>query len=289
MRMPQTVLDWLLEKHPQAKRQTLKRLVAARRVRINGAPATRLSDALPEGAEVRLLDRGPTSPRLMPADARSPRPKHRLTVIYEDVDLLVVDKPAGLLTSTVPRERRATLLAMVREHVAAGDARVRVGLIHRLDRDAGGLLVFSKTHDAFRALKRQFFEHSVSRVYLAVVDGRPAHPKGRIKSNLVELPDGRVRSTTKPGAGEQAVTDFELVKAGPNQSLLRVTLQTGRKHQIRAHLSERGTPIANDPIYNPKPAQGPLLLRAVELSFDHPTRGERVSFVLPDDPAFTPS
>src|SRR5262245_66217776 len=106
----------------------------------------------------------------------------RMRIIHEDVDILVVAKPAGLLTSTVPRERRPTLLKMVREYAAQHDPRARVGLIHRLDRDASGLLVFSKNHDAYESLKRQFFRHTVDRIYLAVVRGRLNPPAGKIRS-----------------------------------------------------------------------------------------------------------
>src|SRR5438105_15337583 len=125
-----------------------------------------------------------------------------VNVVYEDADILVVDKPVGLLTSTVPRERRPTLLADVREHVAAaGDRRARVGLIHRLDRDASGLLVFSKNDAAYRLLKEQFFSHSVERIYMAIVESVPPEPQGRIRLELVEKPDGSVRSAKAPGAG----------------------------------------------------------------------------------------
>src|SRR5262249_11749999 len=154
----------------------------------------------------------------------------------------VVDKPPGLLTSTVPREPRATLLAQVRGHVAAKERRARVGLIHRLDRDASGLLVFSKNNAAYESLKRQFFEQLVERVYMASVDGRPPELKGRIRSRLVELTDGRVRSTKAPDKGQAALTEYIVLRQFGGRALLRVTLHTGRKHQIRAHLSERGMP-----------------------------------------------
>src|SRR5437870_2251094 len=116
-------------------------------------------------------------------------------IIYEDRDLLVIDKPAGLLTSTNERERRPTALAMVREHVAQREPRTRVGLIHRLDREASGLLVFSKSQLAYRSLKTQFFKHTVGREYQAIVHGKPSPPKGRLESRLIEWRDGTVHST----------------------------------------------------------------------------------------------
>ena len=221
------------------------------------------------------------------APARGPR----LRVVYEDDDLLVVDKPPGLLTSTVPRERRPTLLAMVRRHVEEGNERRggagrdvgRVGLIHRLDRDASGLLVFSKNHVAYRSLKQQFFDHSVKREYTAVVSGVPTPRTGRIESRLVERADGTVYSTQRLRQGEFAATEYEVVDELKGRSVLRVKLHTGRKHQIRVHLSERGAPIVGDPVYGKQdPKQpAPLLLAATRLSLTHPRTGARKTFELP--------
>src|SRR4051812_44604165 len=169
-----------------------------------------------------------------------------VTIIHEDADVLVIDKPGGLLTSTVPREKLPTALAMVREHLAETDPRARAGLIHRLDRDASGLLVFSKNQPAYDSLKTQFFKHTVERVYTAVVHGVPDPPRGRIESRLIERADGSVHSTTRHAAGQRAITDFQLVRSADDTSVLQVTLFTGRKHQIRVHLGERGHPIVGD-------------------------------------------
>lgn len=201
-------------------------------------------------------------------------------IVHEDADVLIINKPPGLLTSTVPREWRPTLWAMVREYLARTDRRARPGLIHRLDGHASGLLVFSKNDPAYRSLKRQFKNHSVTRIYSAVVWGLPNPAQGVIRSKLVELPDGRVRTTRRPGAGMIAVTEYQLVASANGQSLLSVKLQTGRKHQIRAHLSERGHPIVNDPLYGEQPVKGRMMLAAVELAFRHPRTNERVTFRL---------
>src|SRR5437879_4341471 len=123
-------------------------------------------------------------------EKRKPARRHfssfisHLVIVYEDVDVLVVNKPAGLLTSTVARERRPTLLKMVREYAAEIEPRARVGLIHRLDRDASGLLVFSKNHQAYQSLKSQLFHHTVDRIYVAAVKGKLHPPVGRIESRL---------------------------------------------------------------------------------------------------------
>jgi 23S rRNA pseudouridine1911/1915/1917 synthase len=266
------------------------------RVTLNGQAVVRAGERVTPQDQVEVADRRAPRPAELRARAAVRGPK--LDVVFEDDDLLVVDKPPGLLTSTTPGERRPTLLAMVREYVNASPAPrgrpSRVGLIHRLDRDASGLLVFSKTHDAYLSLKRQFFEHSVERVYTAVVHGAPTPPAGRVESRLVERADGTVYSTRRPGEGERAVTDYEVVGRGKGRSLVRVTLHTGRKHQIRVHLSERGAPIVGDTVYgkapsrpkNKQPAAERLMLAATRLSLTHPRAGERLTFERPAPRAF---
>jgi RluA family pseudouridine synthase len=205
-----------------------------------------------------------------------------LKIIFEDEDVLVVNKPPGLLTSTNVRETRATAIAFVRDYLADREPRARAGIVHRLDRDASGLVVFSKNNAAHQSLKKQFFEHTVLREYLAVVHGKVSPPKGKIESMLVELKDGSVRDTFAPGRGQNAVTEYEVVSQGPKIAVVRVRLQTGRKHQIRAHFAQKKNPVVGDSMYEGPQRPGTrLLLAAVKLGFDHPRSGERVTFEIP--------
>ncbi|HTL29946.1 MAG TPA: RluA family pseudouridine synthase [Tepidisphaeraceae bacterium] len=268
---PKTVLDWLVARYPTAKKQTLKRMIESRRVRVNGMPARALKQTLNDIDIVELTGRR--------ADFNAPVPAP-FPIIYEDSDVLVIDKPPGLLTSTVPREPRPTAWAMAREYIRTKEPRARIGLIHRLDRDASGLLVFSKNDPAYRSLKTQFFKHSVLRVYSAIVKGVPSPRKDRIESWLVELPDGKMKSTKRPGAGERAVSEYETLETAGKISLVRVTLETGKKHQIRVHLGERGAPILNDPLYNDDAPCGRMMLTATQLDFGHPRTGKRMRFEL---------
>jgi 23S rRNA pseudouridine1911/1915/1917 synthase len=278
--MPRTLADWLIEKFPTAKRQTLRRMVADARVRVNGKIIRRYNEPVKDGDVLAVSDVAKKAGR-----AKSPpQPGHDLNIVFEDADVLIVNKPAGLLTSTVPREKRPTLLAKVREYLEQSDRRARIGLIHRLDRDAAGLLVFSKTDQAYHALKTQFFHHTVERVYHAVVQGALRPPAGRIESHLVERIDGSVHSTRQIGKGERAVTHYETVRSAGKSSLVRVTLETGRKHQIRIHLAEKGCPIVGDRVYGPNDENvgpGPLMLIATRLGFMHPRTGQAVRFELP--------
>jgi 23S rRNA pseudouridine1911/1915/1917 synthase len=260
-----------LQKYPLAKRQTLKRMIEARRVRINGRPAARLNQPLTADDKVDVLER---------ATQQGTSPKLR-GLVYEDDDILVVDKPAGLLTSTVPAERRPTLLALVREYAAQTDPKARVGLIHRLDRDASGLLVFSKNPQAYESLKRQFFEHTAGREYRAIVHGKMDPPAGRIETRLIERADGTVHSTRQAGKGELAITHYQALHADKKQSLLRVLLETGRKHQIRAHLAERGHPIVGDQVYADDTGAPRLMLAAVRLTIRHPRTQSEITFSVP--------
>ena len=276
-----TLLDWLAAHYPTARRTTLRRMVQSGRVMINGQRARAASIIITDQDRVAVADQAPMQ--------RKPKfPANDLNVIYEDYDLLVVNKPPGLLTATVPREPRPTLLAMVWDYVRAREPRARVGLIHRLDRDAAGLLIFSKTDQAYASLKRQFFRHEVHREYTAVVHGVPKSPKGRIQTRLVERTDGTVHTTRQAGKGEEAITDFELLATRGKKSLLRVILQTGRKHQIRVHLSGRGTPIVGDAVYGPKSDAGPLLLCATKLRVRHPRDDNELTFTIPP-PNFFPA
>jgi 23S rRNA pseudouridine1911/1915/1917 synthase len=271
-----TLLDWLTRQFPRGKRQNFKRMLSDRRILINGRPAERLDRAVGESDVVRVLPRGTQGTR---GTERQTLPSlHPLKLVHEDDDILIIDKPAGLLTSTVAREKRPTALAIVRRYVAARSPHAPVGLIHRLDRDASGLLIFSKAHRAYQSLKTQFFKHTVERVYHALVEGKPNPPRGRIESYLIERADGTVRSTPERAPKSQrAITDYDTIKATRDSTSLKITLLTGRKHQIRAQLSQKGHPVIGDETYG-STRPGPLQLRAVKLAIEHPVTAQRMAF-----------
>lgn len=204
-----------------------------------------------------------------------------VAIVYEDEDVLVVNKPPGLLTSTNSRERRPTLLARVREYLGHMQPRCPVGLIHRLDRDASGLLIFSKSNEAYRSLKGQFLEHTVKREYRAMVHGVPKPSAGRIETRLIERVDGTVHSTRQIGKGEPAMTEYEALKTQGKRTLVRVILHTGRKHQIRVHLAERGNPVIGDSIYGPPVSAPRLMLAATVLTVRHPRTAKILTWRLP--------
>jgi 23S rRNA pseudouridine1911/1915/1917 synthase len=263
-----TLLEHLRREFPTAKKQTLKRMVENRRVTIDGRAAARLDEVVPAEGRVAV---GPA--RVAERAARLP-----FEIVYEDGDVLVIDKPAGLLTSTGPRERRPTAIAAVREYLARTDPAAKPGVVHRLDRDASGLLVFAKSGSAFNSLKAQFFHHTVHRVYQAIVSPAPRLTAARIETRLIERADGTVHSARGDQRGQRAETHFSVAKRRGDFALLRVTLHTGRKHQIRAHLAEIGSPILGDEDYGGKKSAGGLMLAAVELGFEHPRTARRMEF-----------
>ncbi len=281
MTQPQTFLiDWLIQNFPKSSRTTLRRMVEHGRVSINGRRAIKITTPLSPTDRVDVADRAPTvdvSQTLYP-----------LSLVFEDADLLVIDKPAGLLTSSGARDKRATALAIVEQYLKPTNRRPtaeRVGLIHRLDRDASGLLVFSKNQEAYESLKAQFYRHTVGRVYDAIIHGVPTAAAGVIDAMLVESVTGKVFITRDDAKGRPARTDYRvvgpagLVGVAGGGTRLVVTLHTGRKHQIRAHLASVGHPIVGDTLYGPKPpAASTLQLRAIELALNHPRTTKRLTW-----------
>jgi 23S rRNA pseudouridine1911/1915/1917 synthase len=202
-------------------------------------------------------------------------------VVYEDADLLVVDKPAGLVTHPAPGHRGPTLAGALSGRSAGGPDPERAGIVHRLDRDTSGLLVLTKTEEAYAALGAQLRARQVRREYLALVVGRLPTETG-----TVDAPIGRDRShrtvmSTRSDRPREAVTHFEVIERLPATTLLRVRLETGRTHQIRAHLAAIGHPVCGDPQYGGRACGrelglGRQFLHAERLMFSHPRTGEIV-------------
>lgn len=197
-------------------------------------------------------------------EAHLPRP----TVVHEDEDVLVVDKPAGLLTAPTPESDRNNLLGLlVRE-----GARASLFVVHRIDLETSGLLVFAKTEDANRALSARFQQHDVDREYVAVVDG--AFPE-------------ETRTVDRPVSGRRAVTHFAIdERIGTVATVLRARLETGRTHQIRLHARAVGHPVLGDPKYGAPTHHDPprMALHATRLGFVHPRTGETLAFESPLPP-----
>ena len=273
-------------------------MVAGRRVRLNGDLCLDAARRLQVGDTVDILDQ--PLPKLPARDD--------IVIRHLDRHVVVVEKPAGIPTVRHPAEhdwpvqRKAlvpTLDDLVlgqilqREKSAHKGKRPRLRIVHRLDKETSGLVVFARTAEAERGLGSQFKKHTVIRRYLAIVPGHFA--SRRIESRLVrDRGDGRRGSSAHPGLGKAAVTHVEVVEQLPGLTLLSCRLETGRTHQIRIHLSELGHPVCGDKVYRGRPGETPLAdasdaprlaLHATELGFRHPVTDESMhwSMSLPTD------
>ena len=208
------------------------------------------------------------------------------TVAHEDEHVLVIEKPAGVVVHPGKGNAQGTLVQALGDRVAGGPDDWRRGIVHRLDRDTSGLLVVARSEAAWERLKDMIRDREVTREYLALVDGRPRARTGTIDAPLGRDRRIRTRHSTDTDEPREAVTHFAVERALPGSTLLRVRLETGRTHQIRAHLLAIGHPVLGDPEYGvPRFGLRRQFLHAARLAFDHPITGEPVdvSSPLPED------
>ena len=198
-----------------------------------------------------------------------------LAIAFEDQHLLVVDKPAGLVVHPARGHRTGTLAQALDGRGAGGDEPWRAGIVHRLDRDTSGLLVVAKSDQVHRALKRMLSERRLRREYLALVTGHPEARTGTIDAPIGRARRDRVLMSIDTDRPREARTHFEIERLLPASALLRVTLETGRTHQIRVHLAAIGHPVCGDPQYGTagEYGLGRQFLHAARLAFEHPVTG----------------
>jgi len=211
----------------------------------------------------------------------------RIRVVYEDDDVIVIDKPSGLLTMATSTEKSRTAYSALRSYLNNKKPPEKLFIVHRLDREASGLLVFAKTIAAKDRLQDQFKDHSAGRRYVAAVEGSLKPDELTIQSHLSENAAYRVYSTRNKSEGKPAVTHVRVLKRKSKATLIEVRLETGRKHQIRVHLAERGHPIVGDRTYGSttNPIRR-MALHGVRLDFKHPSTGEPLSLTAPFPKAF---
>ena len=274
-------LDRFLAALPEiGSRAVAERLLSAEGVRVDGRQRPK-SHRL-EGGE--RLDFEPPTP------ARSTLAPEAmdLEIPYEDEHLLVVDKPAGLVVHPAPGHTEGTLVhGLLAYDVEGGEEPERPGIVHRLDRDTSGLLVVARSAEAHRRLQDLVRRREVTREYLALAVGRPRSQRGTIDAPIGRDRHDPQRHSLDTDTPRDAVTHFELVELLPRHALLRVTLETGRTHQIRVHLTAIELPVAGDNVYG-RPGELGLerqFLHAARIAFTHPITGAPVEVVsrLPED------
>jgi 23S rRNA pseudouridine1911/1915/1917 synthase len=278
---------------PELTRSRVRRLVAGGRVRLAGRVAkasARLRGGEPVEVEVEALPPADVLPQDLP-----------LAVLYEDRDLVVLDKAAGMVVHPARGTPHSTVVNALLHRLAEGSALPRLGLVHRLDKDTSGCLVVARTEPALLALQAQWKGRTVEKAYLALCHGALA-PEGRLDTPYGRHPRDRTRFTGRREAPRRAITEWRAAERfGREATLAEVLLHTGRTHQIRVHLAEANHPLLADALYGgtrrearapeglaarAAAAIGRQALHAARLAFDHPRTGRRLAFEAPLPPDF---
>jgi 23S rRNA pseudouridine1911/1915/1917 synthase len=216
-----------------------------------------------------------------------------LAVLYEDADLIVIDKPAGLVVHPAPGHARGTLVNALLHHcrdLEGIGGELRPGIVHRLDKGTSGVMVVAKHDAALASLASQFKQHSITRIYRALVRGAPTAAGGRVAGAIGRHPRDRKRMSLVTSRGRDAATNWSVLQRFSKSGCawLEIRPETGRTHQIRVHLASAGLPIVGDPVYGRAREAGlPLdrpALHAAVLGFTHPRSGERLQFEAPVPP-----
>lgn len=270
-------------------RSQIKKIFTDKKVFVNGK-YIKPSQLLQLGDQVSVEVPEPDRMELVPYD-------FPLNILHEDDDIIVVNKPAGLVVHPAHGHYGDTLINALIAHqktLSPGSAMFRPGLVHRIDKDTSGLLVLAKNEDTHSSLAKQFVRKTVHRVYQAIIFGAPKEPTGTIKSYISRSTADRKKfmSSEEP-IGKHAITHYEILKTSPAMSLVQLKLETGRTHQIRVHMSQIGHPIAGDDTYGGKKRANSLAnqslkklildmprfaLHAKELGFVHPKTHQRIYF-----------
>jgi len=255
-------------------RAAAQRLIERGAVRVDGEQRPK-NHRIAEGERV-----GVAAPAAEPPASAPDRV--RFEIVYEDEHLLVVDKPAGVVTHPAPGHHDPTLAEALAPLAAGGEHPERAGIVHRLDRDTSGLLVVARSDEAHAALQKMMKAREVTREYTALVEGHPDAESGTIDAPIGRDRGNRTVMSTRTDRARSAVTHFRVLERLPRTSLLRLRLETGRTHQIRAHLAAIDHPVVGDPQYGGRESGRRLgltrqFLHASKVMFRHPFSGELVA------------
>jgi len=257
-------------------RNTLRERLRAGCVQVNGEAVTRSNHALRAGDEVQVVAHAQGRRQTQMRAGRGLEP------LYEDEDLIAINKPAGLLSVSTERQRERTALALLREALSRPGRPQRLWPVHRLDRGTSGVLLFARSRETCERVRADW--SAASKTYLAIVDGNPAPAEGTIEEPLWEDNALFVHAGRRPGARE-ARTRYRRLETSRGRALLEVELDTGRRHQIRVHLAWLGHPVVGDERYGRGAPR--LGLHALRLGLPHPRNGDRLVLEAPAPEAFT--
>jgi len=263
-----TLLAYLFSILPNKSRKLLKAVLKDKQVAVDGTAVSQFDFPLQPGQRVDVCWQKKTYQQ-----------PHGLDIVYEDRELIIIDKPSGLLTIATDKEKRKTAFAILSDYVKSEDPDNKIFVIHRLDRETSGLLMFAKNETIKRQIQESWTSTIDQRTYVGVVEGEVPQQEGTIVSWLNESKAFIVYSSPNPQHGRKAITRYQKLKANKAYSLMQLNLETGRKHQIRVHMQEIGHPIIGDTKYgssvNPLRRLG---LHAQVLAFTHPRTGKPCRF-----------
>ena len=242
---------FLAQELDDISRSFVQKIISQGGVYIDGIPIAKKSESIPPGTEVEVV--------IPPAEETSLEPEHiPLDVIFENDDLIVINKPAGMVVHPAVGHLSGTLVQAVLGYApeieGVGGIK-RPGLVHRLDQDTSGVIILAKNDRTHHFLQEQFRSRQVGKIYLALVDGRPPTPKGRVEVAIGRNPKYRQRmAPVLDREGKEAISEYKTLHEYPNHTLLSVSIHTGRTHQIRVHLEFLGCPVVGDTVYGKKNA-----------------------------------
>ncbi|MDR3327465.1 MAG: RluA family pseudouridine synthase [Prevotellaceae bacterium] len=264
------LLDFLLEVYKEKSRSEVKSYLAHRQISVNGKCVNAFDFHLQKGDNVRFSSTG----------EEKPNPNHKCRIVFEDDDIIVIEKKNGVLSMSNGTDGITTAYSLMMEHVRRRNRDNRVFIVHRLDRDTSGLMLLAKNQQSQEILQSNWNENIISRKYIAVVEGGFTEKGGQIVSWLTESPKTlKMHSSPVDNGGKKAITNYMVLKSGEKYSLLELELETGRKNQIRVQLASVNHAVAGDKKYGA--TANPLkriCLHAKTLEFFHPRNKKKMSF-----------
>lgn len=269
---PAELMAFLIEKLPHKNRNNIKSLLKNRQVLIEGRVYTQFNHPLKPGQTVTVAG----------ARAAEATQYRGLTILYEDPHLIIINKHAGLLSMATNKERDRTAYGMLSDYVKKENPKNKIYIVHRLDRETSGVMVFAKSEKVQRLMQESWNATTKQRTYVALVEGVPNPPQGTITSYLKESKALIVYSSQNPEHGQFSLTNYKVLKANEHFALVHLELETGRKNQIRVHMQDLKHPVVGDEKYGATSDPiGRLGLHAEVLAFEHPITDESMRFEAP--------
>jgi len=263
------LMPFLLDRIKHKSRNNIKSILARGQISVDGRATTRHDERLHSGMTVSISWERVEEQVEIPG----------LQIVYEDDDVIVIDKQAGLLSIASPKEKEETAYRFLTEHVRRHDPASRVFIVHRLDRDTSGLMIYAKNEQVKEQLQESWKEAVPERVYFALVEGEVKKDEATIHTWLKETKTLRMYASPTANGGQEAITHYKVLQRSKKFSLLEVRLETGRKNQIRVHMEYIGHPVVGDKKYGSRSNPiGRLGLHAGTIAFYHPTTGEFMRF-----------